>query len=165
MWEIPMIKTRIVKIDVCSDEDFIKELNKFGEENWSLKALVTVKKFGNGKTFTVILQKEDIDTHQLREIIADEMHNIWIHWMEYFTYKMNEIPSFRSTLSELYNSKSGLGITELMKIRQNPQVLIISKDDWDRWKRQMETPYSELTEKEKNSNRNQADKIIKLLGL
>ena len=32
-----------------------------------------------------------------------------------------------------------------------------------RWKRQMETPYSELSEKEKESDREQARKFIKLM--
>lgn len=34
-----------------------------------------------------------------------------------------------------------------------------------RWKRQMDTPYNELTEKEQDSDRDEADKIIKVLHL
>jgi len=42
-------------------------------------------------------------------------------------------------------------------------------DHWDevhikQWKRQMNTPYSELTEKEKDSDRREADKTLTALG-
>lgn len=33
----------------------------------------------------------------------------------------------------------------------------------ERWKRQMETPYAELSESEQNSDRNEADKFLSVL--
>lgn len=34
----------------------------------------------------------------------------------------------------------------------------------EHWKKQIETPYSKLTEKEKNSDREWADKVIEVVG-
>ena len=67
------------------------------------------------------------------EGIADVQHAIWAHWMAYmFT-------------QGTYNA-DGSWTMPAAKV--------------ERWTRQMNTPYSELTEKEKESDRNQAMKAI-----
>jgi len=41
--------------------------------------------------------------------------------------------------------------------------MTIPKDSVDHWKRQIKTKYSDLTEDEKDSDLEQADKILKIL--
>lgn len=41
----------------------------------------------------------------------------------------------------------------------------ISQDDWDRWARQMATPYANLSEAEKDSDRKEADRVLALLSV
>jgi len=40
---------------------------------------------------------------------------------------------------------------------------VIQWDDYHHWQRQVSTPYSALSEREKNSDREQADKIMAVL--
>lgn len=72
----------------------------------------------------------------LRETLADQQHEIWSHWMRYlFTQgTMNDDGSFT-----------------------------IPAEKVARWKRQMQTPYAELTEQEQQSDLEMADKIANLL--
>ena len=73
----------------------------------------------------------------LREDLASISHAIWAHWMSYLFSKCED---------------DDLG-------------MVIQWDDAERWKRQVKTPYAELTEREKDSDREQADKIIDVLCL
>lgn len=73
----------------------------------------------------------------LREKLASLMHDVWSHWMKY---------QFTQCVPD-----------------DHPGDLCIPKKKVERWKRQMETPYDELTEEEKNSDRDQADKVLELL--
>jgi len=69
----------------------------------------------------------------MREMIAAVQHAIWSHWMKYmFT---------QSVYDELGNWTMPSGKVE-------------------RWHRQMETDYSDLTERERSSDREQADKVL-----
>ena len=74
-----------------------------------------------------------------REVMADVCHEIWAHWMKYVFNNCGNFSDF-STFEFLING-----------------------EHVDRWVRQISTPYSELTEKEKDSDREQADKIINAL--
>ncbi len=40
----------------------------------------------------------------------------------------------------------------------------IPREKVERWKRQMETPYDQLSEQEQNSDRREADKVLEILG-
>lgn len=85
-------------------------------------------------------------SEDLVETIADFMHGQWSHWMKYLYSRLeyNMIPNVPAT-------------TEFpMKIRWY---------EYDRWQRQMNTPYAELSEKEKDSDREFARKLIELLDL
>ena len=77
---------------------------------------------------------EDIDTStNKREALADYAHDVWSRWMQYL----------------------------FSKSKQNTDGSVtIPKDLVDRWKRQMTTSYLKLSEKEKDSDRDEADKII-----
>ena len=70
------------------------------------------------------------------EKLAEVQHEIWSHWMKYL---------FSTTF-----------------IDDNGDV-IISPDKAKHWKRQMLTPYSDLTEKEKESDRHMAQRVIDLI--
>lgn len=72
-----------------------------------------------------------------REALASTQHNIWTHWMAYLFACCEP--------------------TDNME-------MIIPRDKVERWSRQMNTLYYELSESEKKSDRDQADKIIALIG-
>lgn len=74
----------------------------------------------------------------MREHLADLSHEIWSHWMRWVftTGKFNEDGSWTM-----------------------PASLVV------RWQRQMNLRYSELSELEKQSDREQADKILNLIRL
>ncbi|KKN74819.1 hypothetical protein LCGC14_0387120 [marine sediment metagenome] len=74
----------------------------------------------------------------LRERLADVQHEIWAHWMQYLC----------STCYVYDDETCELPVN---KVR--------------RWRRQMETPYAELCEAEKESDREQADKVLAVLDL
>jgi hypothetical protein len=68
----------------------------------------------------------------MREEIAEVSHEIWAHWMNYL-------------FSQCISDDGAMIIPERFVLR---------------WTRQMNTPYSKLSEKEKESDRHQADKIL-----
>ena len=71
----------------------------------------------------------------LREKIADVQHGIWAHWM-----------SYQFSVCQ-YNEDGSV---------------TIPADKVERWMRQQGAPYSALTEKERESDRHQADKVLAL---
>lgn len=73
---------------------------------------------------------------ELREKLADLCHSQWSGWMAYLFSKSN---------------KSSDG------------TCIIPKEYMDRWTRQTDTAYEHLSENEKNSDREEADKFIALI--
>jgi hypothetical protein len=76
----------------------------------------------------------------LREKLADLCHEQWCHWMRYLFSKCESLPEISSLAGILM-----------------PTWAV------ERWKRQMNAQYSELSEEEKDSDRKEADKFIKLL--
>lgn len=72
----------------------------------------------------------------LKEDLADIQHQIWSHWMRYML-------------------DSG---------RENEDgTWTMPADKLDRWTRWMITDYDDLTEKEKESDRHQADKVLDVM--
>ena len=69
-----------------------------------------------------------------RERIAAVQHGIWSHWMRYLFSVCGELNDDGSATIPAYNV--------------------------ERWHRQMETGYAALTDKERESDRNQADKVL-----
>ena len=71
--------------------------------------------------------------NELREELAEYAHTAWSGWMEYL---------FKQCI-----------------IKENGEVII---PQWavERWNRQMNTSYEDLTEKEKDSDRKEADKML-----
>ncbi len=90
-------------------------------------------------------------TDELLEPMADMEHEQWIHWMKYFVEKGDP---------QLVEQ----GRFHTVNPRNDDVVVLVFKaEDWNRWKRQMATQYHDLSEKEKNSDRNQAKKMIDYL--
>lgn len=81
--------------------------------------------------------------HKDREKLADLCHKQWSGWMKYLFSKCETLP----TLS------------------LNGDIIVIPTWAVERWKRQINTPYKDLSEEEKNSDRKEADKFIELLEL
>jgi len=78
------------------------------------------------------------DAAELRERLAAVQHAIWAHWMKY--------------------------LFSVGAVRGKDKAHIIYPQNVARWKRQMKTPYSELSEKEKESDRDQADKVLAIFS-
>jgi len=78
---------------------------------------------------------------ELIELIADFMNEQWGHWMQYLYSK----------LEECYIKDD------------NEYVQVITPTDYFHWQKQMNTPYAELSEKEKDSDREWARKLLEVL--
>lgn len=76
--------------------------------------------------------------HGMREAAADVQHQIWAHWMKYV---FSICP------------------------QQEDGSVVIPAEKVERWKRQIDTPYQELSEKEKESDGHQADKVLSALNV
>lgn len=77
-----------------------------------------------------------MDRESLRGALAQSQHDIWSHWMKY-------------QFSQCKTNANG--------------DIIIPMDKYNRWRRQMNTPYEELSDKEKKSDLDMADIIINKL--
>ena len=73
---------------------------------------------------------------ELREELAAIQHEIWSHWMKYLFSVCIDLPG---------------------------DDMVIPKDFVSRWDRQVATPYCELSEAERESDREQADKVLAVL--
>ena len=78
--------------------------------------------------------------NELREKLAAVSHEIWAHWMNYLFDQCRIDMNLHANL-----------------------VTVIPDDMCIRWRRQTDTPYHELSESEKDSDREQADKILSVL--
>ena len=83
---------------------------------------------------------------EMREKLAEYAHNQWSGWMEYLFSKCYTV-YLKPTLQE----------------PDGEAHLVIPKWAVDRWKRQMQTPYNDLSEEEKESDRKEADGMIAIL--
>ena len=73
---------------------------------------------------------------KIREVLAEHAHDVWARWMKYLFSKM---------------------------ITMSGDILYVPKDLEERWKRQMNTAYKDLSEEEKESDRNIAEEIYQEL--
>lgn len=74
---------------------------------------------------------------KLRENLADYAHETWSGWMKYMFFVCTELDRTKKEV-----------------------VFRIPAKTYDRWMRQVGTPYSRLPELEKDSDRREADRII-----
>lgn len=78
------------------------------------------------------------------EQAAAEQHEIWSHWMKYLFSQCKELEM------ELPNDS----------VKVKTGNLIIPVEKVERWRLQMNTPYSQLSEKEKQSDRDIVKQFI-----
>jgi hypothetical protein len=83
---------------------------------------------------------------QQEELLAAYAHEAWAGWMRYM---------FDKGEWRIVSNDQGLPV----------KVWFMPDGVADRWTRQMNTPYAHLPESEKESDRAEAQKIRKLLGL
>ncbi len=76
-------------------------------------------------------------TDELIEKLASEQHAIWAHWMNYM-FSCGELNEYGEW--------------------------VMPEEKAQRWTRQMLTPYHALTEREQESDRHQALKIVEVLN-
>ena len=74
-----------------------------------------------------------------KELLAEFAHKQWSGWMKYLFSKC------------------------VNPIEPDTGTVIVPKWAVERWVRQMNSSYNELTEKEKESDRDEASKILKIL--
>ena len=80
--------------------------------------------------------KESIDYKEAMEDLADQEHDSWSRWMEHLFKKSEKNPDGTVT---------------------------IPKDKVKRWERQMKTDYDDLSNKEKESDRKEVRKFVKIM--
>tara|TARA_R110002124_G_scaffold65775_1_gene179751 strand:- start:10935 stop:11219 length:285 start_codon:yes stop_codon:yes gene_type:complete len=82
-----------------------------------------------------------------REALSDLEHQQWAHWTKY--------------MLEVLRPVLGLGFYEARGsgMEYNPNI-VKARESLRRWHRQIETPYADLSEKEKDSDREWADKVL-----
>ena len=109
---------------------------------------------------------------ELREDLAALEHDQWAHWTRYMidTLKVlwNDVDDtidtterLRATALLIYNKPDK---DEMLKeIDERLEKQRKAKESLERWELQIETAYADLTEKEKDSDRVWADKVLKLL--
>jgi hypothetical protein len=73
-----------------------------------------------------------------RESLAAFFHDVWARWMKY-----------------MFNESRGALLAT--------PAWVINTESYKRWRRQADTPYDRLPEGERNSDRELADELIKLL--
>ena len=79
----------------------------------------------------------ETDLTAIREALADYAHRSWTGWMEYlFSRTMRPIPGSAPMIPERWA---------------------------ERWQRQMDTPYAELSEAEQDSDRKEADRMLAIM--
>lgn len=87
------------------------------------------------------------EVEAVREKLASYAHKQWSGWMEYLFSKCYTV-YLEPTLQE----------------PDGEAHLVIPKWAVDRWKRQMQTPYNDLPEEEKESDRKEADGMIEIIS-
>ena len=88
---------------------------------------------------------------KLIEKVADKVHDVWAKWMKCQFSKCQQVIANDNKQSVILFNETG--------------DLLITKELVDRWTRQMNTPYEELPESEKKSDRELAIEYINLLHL
>lgn len=93
----------------------------------------------------------DRNHHHRREALADCVHKAWTGWMKY---------RFQRSKQCQRGAHEG---TCLVPDTAGPGAVIIPADLVARWERQIATPYVDLPENEKESDRKEADKMLALV--
>lgn len=91
--------------------------------------------------------------HEYPEFVVEElaglMHQIWTSWMEYLFSKCETV-----TVVQHHSIDASQDLAVLCSVPRESEL---------HWRRQMMTMYADLTDKEKDSDRKQALKVLGLL--
>jgi len=85
-----------------------------------------------------------------RERLAALEHEQWAHWTRYMLDVLEPLLAY------------GRGV--MREVGARDAKAIKSLEALQRWFRQIQTPYADLTESEKNSDRGWADKVLEITG-
>ena len=126
-----------------------------GETN-KVTVLLSKEDFLKGATTVTIKEDEvkeitafsTVDKDALIEELADYAHKAWSGWMEYL---------FDKCKHELDEYPYGGAMWETGNV-------VIPKEFVDRWKRQSITDYKDLSEAEKESDRQEARKMLEIIN-
>lgn len=88
------------------------------------------------------MKQKEYPKHALFELLADIEHQKWSHWQKYMHSKMEADSDEYGNIDYLL-----------------PEKL------FEHWERQIKTKYKDLTEKEKDSDREQVMRYWKYLGI
>lgn len=119
----------------------MKKKTKPKEERYKDLNVTAKELYAKGQVcFPAEMSTDPIDLAKLNllEMVADFMHNQWSHWMKY------QYENLEYCWTNTRDRRK------------------ISDENYDRWLRQMNTPYAELSEKEKDSDREWARKLLEL---
>jgi hypothetical protein len=87
-----------------------------------------------------------LDDPEVKEAMADQQHEIWAHWMRY-----------------LFTCCRRVEVKPCADYPYGANEFLIPVDCVERWQRQLSSPYTRLSEKEKSSDREQAAKVLAVL--
>lgn len=79
----------------------------------------------------------------LREALAEQEHTQWAHWTKYMLDTVQQELEACESPKEMYE--------------------VLKQGSGARWRRQIDTPYAELSEKEKDSDREWAVKVLQIV--
>ena len=96
-------------------------------------------------------------TDDKREALAALEHDQWAHWTRYMLEVLR--PVIGAGLSIPRTDEALLAMGDPRGRAMRPEWRAI-EDALSRWERQIDTPYAALTESEKNSDREWADKVL-----
>ncbi len=88
-----------------------------------------------------------------REKLAALEHEQWAHWTKYMLEVLEPLLAY------------GRGVVKESALHGFPDPdAVAAAESLSRWERQISTPYADLTEKEKDSDREWVDKVLAALG-
>ena len=96
-----------------------------------------------------------------REALAALEHQQWAHWTRHMLEVLR--PAIDAGLSIPRANERLLSMGHARGRAMHPRWRAI-EDALSRWERQISTPYADLTEKEKDSDREWVDKVLAALG-
>lgn len=95
---------------------------------------------------------------ELIEQLADKEHDSWARWMRYLFSKCLDITAEHVHGEDIEKARA---ITQLFATCEG--AIIIMPELVDRWTRQIHTPYARLSEREKQSDRNEVAHILPII--
>lgn len=105
--------------------------------------------------------------NELRELLAALAHEQWAHWTRYMLARLETVIVDND---EEYRAMRLNGLA-FCQTREAARAYVDGMEEQDRafadlerWRRQVETPYADLTEEEKAGDREWADRYLAILG-